>query len=166
MLYIRMSLYASPFKSDITALESLQMSSCQDLDFLYSCLDFHPEYSDIIFKIADIIQRASRIHLARAGRVSENTIAEMVRYFFHKTTTFNAASPGGHILIWPFFIVGLECTSPRDMRFVESQLNLLWEHTGFGNTLYAIELLKRIWEGEFGEIEVTRVFDKVEGFVM
>jgi len=161
-----MSLYASPFKSDTTALERLQMTSCQDLDFLYSCLDHHPECSDTIFKIADIIQRASRIHLGRAGLASENTIAEMVRNFFHETAIFNAASPGGHILIWPFFIVGLECTSSRDMRFVESQLNLLWEHTGFGNTLYAIKLLKQIWQGEFGEIEVTRVFDKVEGFVM
>lgn len=161
-----MSLYASPFKSDFAALESLQMSPCQDLDFLYSCLDFHPEYSDIIFRIAEIIQRASKIHLARAGKAPESTITEMVRNFFHETATFNAASPGGHILIWPFFIVGLECTSQQDMRFVESQLNILWEHTGFGNTLYAINLLRRIWQGELGEMAVARIFDKVEGFVM
>ena len=161
-----MSLYASPFKSDSTALENLQMSSCKDLDFLYSCLDFHPEYSDLIFRVAEIIQKASKIHLARAGKAPESTIIEMVRNFFHETATFNAAPPGGYILIWRFFIVGLECTSQQNMRFMESQLNLLWEHTGFGNTLYAINFLRRISQGELGEMAVARVFDKVERFVM
>lgn len=161
-----MCLYALPFKPIDMTTQNLQIIPREDLDFLYSSLDVHPEYSDIIFKLVDIIQNASQIYQARAGNAPDNLIADMVQDFFVKTAVFNAASPGGHILIWPFFIVGTECRSSIEREFVQSQLKILWQYTGFGNTLYAIKILNQIWQNEFGDKPLLRLFERVEGFIM
>lgn len=161
-----MFLYALPFRTANFATRVLPAVGREDLDFIYSCLEIHPEYSEIICKLADIIQRASQIYLARARNLSEDIIAGLLQNFLTETATFNATSPGGHILIWPFFIVGTECHSPANQEFVESQLQTLWDYTGFGNTLYAIKILKDIWQSGFSSSSKTRLFNRVEGFIM
>lgn len=166
MPYYRMSLYALPFRPKNTVTGYLRVIPRENLDFLYSCLDIHPEYNEIILKLADIIQKANLIYHARIGDAPENTITNLVQDFLTETSVFNAASPGGHILIWPFFIVGTECSLPADCEFVESQLRTLWGYTGFGNTLYAIGILKQIWQDGGGTKSATHVFHKVKGFIM
>ncbi|KAJ5387187.1 hypothetical protein N7509_009728 [Penicillium cosmopolitanum] len=161
-----MSLYARPFNPSNVATGLLQVIPQENLDFLYSCLDIHPKYNEIILKLADIIQKASHIYHVRVVDAPEDTIARLVHDFLAETSSFNAASPGGHILIWPFFIVGTECSSPTDRDFVVSQLRMLWGYTGFGNTLYAIKILKKIWQENGKTKSGTHVFDKVKGFIM
>ncbi len=136
-----------------------------DLSFLLTYLDIHPELSPSILKLASIVHNAAQIYQTRAANLPREANARLVRQFLAATAAFNASSPGGHILTWPFFIAGAECEEAADREFVTMQLRRLWETTGFGNTLYAIRLLEVIWEGE--ESNWARALKGLaEGFIM
>ena len=161
-----MSLYSQPWISEESARRTLGNITQQDLGFLYSILDSHPEYSSIILTLIDVIRKACEIYLARAMDISQKQIDRLVQEFIDKTSTFNATSPGGHILIWPFFVVGVECTNSKDREFAIGQLQHLWRWTGFGNTLYAIETLQKIWSSHSGSRWTDDIVDKVDVFIM
>ena len=161
-----MSLYSQPWISEESARRTLGNITQQDLGFLYSILDSHPEYSSIILTLIDVIRKACEIYLARAMDVSQKQIHRLVQEFIDKTSTFNATSPGGHILIWPFFVVGVECTNSKDREFAIGQLQHLWRWTGFGNTLYAIETLQKKWSSHSGSRWTDDIVDKVDVFIM
>ncbi|QRD82459.1 hypothetical protein F9C07_2129924 [Aspergillus flavus] len=162
----KMSLYAGPLVMGLSAAKSLENMSNKDLDFLFSCLKIHPEYSSFIFKLANLIRTAAQIYLSRATNMPNQVIKELVQQFLADTASYNATSPGGHILIWPFFIVGAECSSEQDREFVTMQLQNLWDCTGFGSPLYAIKLLGDIWQEPPGTNWTQTLVDKVEGFIM
>lgn len=84
----------------------------------------------------------------------------------NETASFNARSLGGHILIWPFFILGTECSQARDREFVIDQLQYLWEWTGFANTLRAIETLKQFWSDDIGNGWIQGLVKQVDVFIM
>ncbi|KAJ5669031.1 hypothetical protein N7462_010101 [Penicillium macrosclerotiorum] len=140
--------------------------SLQDLDFLYSCLDSHPGFSEIIFNLADLILKAAAIYLARSRNLPDALIFDLVTQFLERASSFNAASPGGHILIWSFFIVGAECSSDQDREFVTSQLQILWECTGFGNILYAKDILKSLWGKSSSKSWTNVLLDEVKSLIM
>lgn len=145
-------------------------SSKPDLDFLLTYLDIHPELSPSILKLASIIHNAAQIYQTRAANLPREANARLVQQFLAATAAFNASSPGGHILIWPFFIAGAECEEVADREFVTMQLRRLWETTGFGNTLYAIRLLEVIWDGKGKDGEegnwARALKGLAEGFIM
>jgi hypothetical protein len=141
-------------------------SSKPDLDFLLTYLDIHPELSPSILKLASIIHNAAQIYQTRAANLPREANARLVRQFLAETAAFNASSPGGHILIWPFFIAGAECEEVADREFVTMQLRRLWETTGFGNTLYAIRLLEVIWDGKGEGNWAKALRGLAEGFIM
>lgn len=161
-----MCLYSGPLISEHTAIQSLDNISRQDLDFLYSCLDTHPDHAPTIHRIASLIHMAAEIYLARATGKPRTVIVGLVQRFLMETSTFNATSPGGHILIWPFFIAGAECVLESDREFVIAQLRSLWDYTGFGSTLYAIEVLRILWHDETGAIWTQSLTGRVQGFIM
>lgn len=161
-----MCLYSGPLVSENSATQSLENISSKDLDFLYSCLEIHPEHASIICKLVDLIHLAADVYLARATGKPQGLILGLVQRFLLKTATFNSTSPGGHILIWPFFIVGAECVAEEDRVFVTAQLRSLWEYTGFGSTLYAIEVLKTIWEDPSDSVWTKNLATQVRGFIM
>lgn len=104
--------------------------------------------------------------MARATGLPQQVIDGLVQSFINETSVFNATSPGGHILIWPFFIVGAECSQERDRKFVVEQLHHLWRRTGFANTLYAIDALRETWNDESGSRWTEVIAEKVEVFIM
>lgn len=161
-----MSFYSSPFISRVIALDAMQSATRKDFDFLYSCLQICPEHTLTITKLINVIYSAAQVYLARATGASDATVENLVRHFLSETSTFNATSPGGHILIWPFFIVGAECTSERDREFILTQLRSLWGFTGFGNILYAIEILKEMWRQGPAHNWTHFLVERVEGFIM
>ncbi|KAL1856662.1 hypothetical protein Plec18167_009100 [Paecilomyces lecythidis] len=144
----------------------LENISPKDLDFIYCLLETHPEHSETIFKLASLIHKAARIYIARATGVTHDVIAYLVQQFLTEASIFNASSPGGHILIWPFFIVGAECTSDRDREFISIQLQKLWELTGFGNIVYAIQFLRTVWQKDSGENWTHNLAEEAKGFIM
>lgn len=175
----KISLYAGPFttaaidiprhtKADIDNDIKHSRDSCSpskpDLGFLLTYLDIHPEHSPSILKLASIIHNAAQIYQARAANLPREANARLVRQFLAATAAFNASSPGGHILTWPFFIAGAECEEVRDREFVTVQLRQLWETTGFGNALYAIRLLEVIWDGKGNWARALKGL--AEGFIM
>ena len=162
----RMALYSAPLISEALAVETLQNFSRRDLGCLYSHLEIYPEYSIQILKLVDLIQSTVNVYLARASKAPDEHVSMLVRRFLDDTATFNADSTGGHILIWPFFLVGTECSSERDREFVKEQLRSLWRATGFRNTLYAIELLDDIWKGRYKGDLTHILVERVEGFIM
>ncbi|KAE8152384.1 hypothetical protein BDV25DRAFT_170516 [Aspergillus avenaceus] len=161
----KMSLYSQPLVSRESAMQALAAISREDLGFLYTILDSYPEHASVIHRLTSVIRKAPRIYLSCATSRPQCVIDALVRDFLAETSTFNAESPGGHILIWPFFIVGAECSSATDREFVTEQLRHLWKATGFTNTLYAIEVLERLWKKE--PREWTRLMeDEVMVFIM
>ncbi|KAJ5103107.1 hypothetical protein N7532_003636 [Penicillium argentinense] len=102
---IRMSFYAAPLDTGYSATKILQNVIPEHLDFLYSYLAPYPEYTEIIYMLADLIQKAAQIYQAHAANMPDAMIGKLVQSFLKETSTFNTGSPGGHILIWPFFIV-------------------------------------------------------------
>ncbi|KAJ5730589.1 uncharacterized protein N7483_005097 [Penicillium malachiteum] len=161
-----MSLYSAPLISESLAIQTLQNVTRKDLEFLYGSLETNPTNFPLILKIASLIHGAASVYLARACNASDDHVFMLVQHFLAETATFNASSPGGHILIWPFFIVGTECSLEADRQFVIEQLDSLWSATGFGSTLYAIELLNNIWQGKHGGNLTKFLADKVEGFII
>lgn len=164
--YFRMSLYAAPSISQASATQSLARISTKDLGFLYSCFKDHPEYSPVITNIIGMIHKAAEIYLSRARDMPQNRIADLVESFIEAASKFNATSLGGHVLIWPFFIVGAECSSMRQREFVIHQLQCLWVCTGFRNTLYAIDLLGAIWGENSERSWTTTMVDHVKALIM
>ncbi|KAB8213482.1 hypothetical protein BDV33DRAFT_196899 [Aspergillus novoparasiticus] len=148
----KMSLYAGPLVMGLSAAKSLENMSNKDLDFLFSCLKIHPEYSSVIFKLANLIRTAAQIYLSRATNMPNQVITELVQQRPH----FDLA----------IFIVGAECSSKQDREFVTIQLQNLWDCTGFGSPLYAIKLLGDIWQETPGTNWTQTLMDKVEGFIM
>lgn len=73
---------------------------------------------------------AGEIYLARATGKPYAIMASLVQQFIMETSTFNRTSPGGHILICPFFIIAAECTLEPDREFVSAQLQSFWDYTG------------------------------------
>ncbi|RJE27650.1 hypothetical protein PHISCL_00075 [Aspergillus sclerotialis] len=162
----KMSFYSTPLISEQSARSTLTNISKKDLEFLYSVLESYPEHSPIILQLVDLIHKACNIYMARATDLPEQVIDGLVRGFISSTAVFNATSPGGHILIWPFFIVGAGCSQTKDREFVVDQLQHLWNLTGFANTLYAIEALRETWNGESGTRWTEVIAEKVEAFIM
>lgn len=162
-----MTLYAAPFVSELSAAHSLSNISAADIVVLYS-LPTNAEHVSIIAKIAECVHQAANIYMLRVTNTSGEIIKDRVQYFIDAASLFNATFFGGHVLIWPFFIVGAECSDIRHREFIVAQLQCLWEYTGFANTLYAIRLLHRIWENQSGDISGwTKILVKhAEGFVM
>lgn len=89
----RMSLYSQPWISEESARRTLGNITQQDLGFLYSILDSHPEYSSIIFTLIDVIHKACEIYLARAMDLCQNQIDKLVQEFIEKSSGFNATPP-------------------------------------------------------------------------
>ncbi|KAJ5621580.1 hypothetical protein N7528_006363 [Penicillium herquei] len=162
----KMSLYSAPLISESLAIETFQNVTRKDLEFLYGSLETNPTNFPLVLKLAGLIHGAASVYLARACNASDEHVSMLVQHFLAETATFNASSPGGHILIWPFFIVGTECSLDADRQFVIEQLNSLWNATGFGSTLYATELLNSIWQGRYGADVTKFLADQVEGFIM
>lgn len=148
------------------AQQTLANISRKDLGFLYSVLDFNPEHGPTVLKLISLITKACDIYMARAANLPEQKIQDLVRDFINETASFNARSLGGHILIWPFFILGTECSQARDREFVIDQLQYLWEWTGFANTLRAIETLKQFWSDDIGNGWIQGLVKQVDVFIM
>ncbi|KAI9927589.1 hypothetical protein ASPWEDRAFT_71988 [Aspergillus wentii DTO 134E9] len=162
----KMSLYAEPLLSEESAITTLANVSNRDLDFLYSCMKAHPEHSEAILKLIGLIRKACNIYMCRATSVPAEAITDLVESFINETATFNATSPGGHILVWAFFIVGAECSSERHRSFIMSQLQNLWVWTGFANTLYAIRILQSVWQESENRNWTQVIARNVEVFIM
>lgn len=161
-----MSLYSTPLISSQSARSTLANISKKDLGFLYNVLDSYSEHSTTILKLINLIHKACNIYIARATNLPEKMINQLIQDFINETSMFNAVSPGGHILIWPFFIVGAGCSQIRDREFVVDQLQHLWRRTGFANTLYAIDALRETWDNESGASWTEVIAEKVEVFIM
>lgn len=158
-----MTLYAAPLVSEISATSTLSNISPADIVLLYS-LQSDPGHTLIIASIADLVHQAMQIYLLRVTKMPEGAIKEKVQHFIDTAALFNATSFGGHILIWPFFIVGAECSDIVHQQFVVTQLQCLWESTGFANILYAISFLRRIWQSQ--ALWPKMLVKHAEGFIM
>ncbi|KAL4889989.1 fungal-specific transcription factor domain-containing protein [Aspergillus ambiguus] len=162
----KMNLYSTPLVSEELARCCLANISRKDLWFLHAILESHPEHSPTILKLIRLVRKASGIYIARATNIPQQGIDKLVHGFISETSEFSAISPGGHILIWPFFIVGAECSRADDQDFIVNQLQHLWRQTGFANTLYAIEVLREVWKDRGGIPWTEAMVNKVEVFVM
>ncbi|KAJ6100339.1 hypothetical protein N7467_001874 [Penicillium canescens] len=156
----------TPLVSELSATTNLCNISATDLALLYSFQQTTPEWGTIIANIVDFVRKAAEIYLLRATNMPDALIHDQVQHFINAASLFNATSFGGHVLIWPFFIVGAECSDIRHREFIVTQLRYLWGCTGFANTLYAIRLLKKIWEDQSGMNWTKILVNNVEGFVM
>ncbi|CAG8389781.1 unnamed protein product [Penicillium salamii] len=161
----KMTLYAAPLVSEISATSSLSNISTADIAVLY-CSQIDSTNESIIANVADLVHQAMHIYLLRVTNNSEEVIEERVQHFIDTAFLFNATSFGGHVLIWPFFIVGAECSDTHHQEFIVAQLQCLWRSTGFANILYAISFLEKIWQNLSRETWPSMLVKHVEGFIM
>ncbi|CAG8150661.1 unnamed protein product [Penicillium salamii] len=161
----KMTLYAAPLVSEISATSSLSHISTADIAILY-CSQIDSTNESIIANVADLVHQAMHIYLLRVTNNSEEVIEERVQHFIDTALLFNATSFGGHVLIWPFFIVGAECSNTHHQEFIVTQLQCLWKSTGFANILYAISFLEKVWQNLSRETWPSMLVKHVEGFIM
>jgi hypothetical protein len=146
-----MRLYAEPQLSEARGVQTISTQYKTGLDCLHNCALLHPEYSNAMSVVEDLILQACNIYLLRAHNGLDSSQSyEMVEKFIAAQGACPEGFPGEHVLIWAFFIVAAESSTPEHHVFFTAKLRRYYQRIGFSNTLKALSLLEEIWSKPVG----------------
>jgi hypothetical protein len=141
-----MRLYAEPQLNEAQGVQIISTHYQTGLDCLNNCALLHPEYSNAISVVEDIILQACNIYLLRAHNSLDSTLSyELVEKFLAAQEACPEGFPGEQVLIWAFFIVAAESSTPEHHVFFTAKLHRYYQRIGFSNTLKGLSLLEKIW---------------------
>jgi hypothetical protein len=141
-----MYLYAEPLLGEALGVRTVSTQCQVGLSCLYSCSSLHPEHSNALALVADIIQQACNIYLLRArNRLNHSLSYELVENILVTQEGCPEGSPGEHVLIWAFFIAAAESSSEYHRTFFATKMRSYYHRLGFSNTIKALDLLGEIW---------------------
>lgn len=109
----------------------------------YSCL--HPEHSDQIAQLIQLIQWAHNVYLLGVQGASSDTVEDCIQSFKDRLASLSPEAPGGQVLIWACFIVALPSQNPEHQTFFYHYLDSQYRRCGFRNIATAMEYLKAVW---------------------
>ncbi|KAK2037703.1 hypothetical protein LZ31DRAFT_161723 [Colletotrichum somersetense] len=79
----------------------------------------------------------------------QNLVSQVVYY----ATSLEAGSQAEKFLLWPLFVAGSECVNELQQNIVRSKCRDIMSRSGYMNNLAALDVLERLWAGEWKDNE-------------
>lgn len=86
----------------------------------------------------------------------QNLVSQVVYY----ATSLEAGSAAEKFLLWPLFIAGSECVNELQQNIVRSKCKDMMSRSGYMNNLAALDVLERLWAGDFRSGSELGLFDQ------
>jgi hypothetical protein len=80
-----------------------------------------------------------------------NLVSQVVYY----ATSLEADSNAEKFLLWPLFVAGSECVNELQQNIVRSKCRDIMTRSGYMNNLAALDVLERLWAGDWREESKT-----------
>ncbi|KAF4535289.1 C6 zinc finger domain containing protein [Lasiodiplodia theobromae] len=142
----KLSFYGQPFLREATETSLVVTGFAGAVESFTAQSRNNPEHAPVFARLIALIEQAHDIYIHRAlGDLPPQAMNALVERFLDTAGDIPVASPGGHSLVWAYFIVAAESSDPRHRRFFVGKLRELFNDTGFANALSAIQELQRIW---------------------
>ena len=82
---------------------------------------------------------------------SHNNFRNLVSQVVYYATSLEAGSAAEKFLLWPLFVAGSECVNELQQNIVRSKCREIMARSGYMNNLAALEVLERLWAGDWRE---------------
>ncbi|KAI1075830.1 fungal-specific transcription factor domain-containing protein [Whalleya microplaca] len=86
---------------------------------------------------------------------SHNNFRNLVSQVVYYATSLEAGSSAEKFLLWPLFVSGSECVNELQQNIVRNKCRDIMSRSGYMNNLAAIEVLERLWAGEYHEFSAS-----------
>ncbi|KAI4861851.1 fungal-specific transcription factor domain-containing protein [Hypoxylon rubiginosum] len=86
---------------------------------------------------------------------THNNFRNLVSQVVYYATSLEAGSSAEKFLLWPLFVAGSECVNELQQNIVRNKCREIMSRSGYMNNLAAIEVLERLWAGEYYEPPAT-----------
>jgi hypothetical protein len=77
----------------------------------------------------------------------QNLVSQVVYY----ATSLESGSAAEKFLLWPLFVAGSECVNELQRGIVRTKCRDIMARSGYMNNLAALDVLERLWAGEFDD---------------
>ncbi|KAI9149395.1 hypothetical protein HJFPF1_11447 [Paramyrothecium foliicola] len=77
----------------------------------------------------------------------QNLVSQVVYY----ATSLESGSAAEKFLLWPLFVAGSECVNELQQGIVRTKCRDIMARSGYMNNLAALDVLERLWAGEFND---------------
>jgi hypothetical protein len=84
---------------------------------------------------------------------SHNNFRNLVSQVVYYATSLEAGSSAEKFLLWPLFVAGSECVNELQQNIVRSKCRDIMARSGYMNNLAALDVLERLWAGDWKEPE-------------
>lgn len=75
----------------------------------------------------------------------QNLVSQVVYY----ATSLDAGSTAEKFLLWPLFVAGSECVNELQQNIVRTKCRDIMSRSGYMNNLSALDILEKLWAGDF-----------------
>lgn len=82
---------------------------------------------------------------------THNNFRNLVSQVIYYATSLESGSNAEKFLLWPLFVSGSECVNELQQNIVRNKCREIMSRSGYMNNLAAIEVLERLWAGEYYE---------------
>ncbi|OTA98626.1 hypothetical protein M426DRAFT_69404 [Hypoxylon sp. CI-4A] len=86
---------------------------------------------------------------------TNNNFRNLVSQVVYYATSLEPGSSAEKFLLWPLFVAGSECVNELQQNIVRNKCREIMSRSGYMNNLAAIEVLERLWAGEYYVPPVT-----------
>lgn len=94
-------------------------------------------------------ERLAAPHMQANHNSFRNLVSQVVYY----ATALESGSSAEKFLLWPLFVAGSECVNELQQNIIRSKCRDIMSRSGYMNNLAALEVLERLWAGEFQQQE-------------
>lgn len=84
---------------------------------------------------------------------SHNSFRNLVSQVVYYATALESGSSAEKFLLWPLFVAGSECVNELQQNIIRSKCRDIMSRSGYMNNLAALEVLERLWAGDFQQQE-------------
>ncbi|KAL0934474.1 uncharacterized protein CTRU02_211273 [Colletotrichum truncatum] len=164
----KMRVYAAPLLSLDAGVNAIMYHAQESFDCLYYYHNLYPDYCSTFDLIADLRQQAFKIYLHRvlADGSGDHSSEELIQTYQKSLDSFTEGSFGEHVLVWPTFIVALECHNREQQSFFERFLLRNYHRNKFMNILRALDLLRKVWNMNENEKNWPALIPGMRVFIM
>ncbi|KIW35324.1 uncharacterized protein PV07_02026 [Cladophialophora immunda] len=133
-----------PAMNSEAALETQLRSICASLQHVSDSQDVY-----ITSTVIEAVRRSYQIYLNRAflGGKSDSMALD---YLQHLVSPISPNVPGGHALVWVYFIAAAESELPEHRAFFTGRLNDIYVATGCENITAGLSILEQMWDSQTG----------------
>ncbi|KAH7318377.1 fungal-specific transcription factor domain-containing protein [Stachybotrys elegans] len=93
------------------------------------------------------MERLANPNLPSSHSNFQNLVSQVVYY----ATSLENGSGAEKFLLWPLFVAGSECVNELQQNIVRTKCRDIMSRSGYMNNLAALDVLEKLWAGEFGD---------------